>query len=228
MITPYKQSFRISQKFKNPRPNGPHQGFDLVGIEDKRIFSPVAGIVVRAGWENILQHGVGFGMRVVVRIGTSDMYMYFGHLSEICVKKGQAISPGAMLGREGSTGHSTGSHLHWEIRQDDRKARYRDIASYSNIPNEADGISRAGGFGTELMGIGTLKSGRNDFPYCIYNANLQAALNAAGYHCTPDGSFGPATLRALRLFQTDNRLTVDGKAGALTKAALLGASGWMK
>ena len=117
MIAPYKGTFRISQTWNNLRSNGTlHQGFDLVGIADKRLYSPVYGTVVRAGWENPKNAKQGWGRRVVVRIGKTRFYMYFGHLSSIAVTAGQTVKPGDLIGIEGSTGHSTGSHLHWEIR----------------------------------------------------------------------------------------------------------------
>ena len=50
MISPYKGTFRVSQEYKG----NDHRGIDLVGISDKRLFSPVVGTVVRAGWENPL------------------------------------------------------------------------------------------------------------------------------------------------------------------------------
>ncbi len=75
MIAPYKGTFRISQTWNNLRSNGTlHQGFDLVGIADKRLYSPVYGTVVRAGWENPKNAKQGWGCRVVVRIGKTRFY----------------------------------------------------------------------------------------------------------------------------------------------------------
>lgn len=87
-----------------------------MGIGDKSIYCPVYGTVIRAGWECATLPKKGFGQRVVVRIGSTAYYMYFGHLSKINVAVGQKLKPGDLIGVEGSTGHSTGSHLHWEIR----------------------------------------------------------------------------------------------------------------
>lgn len=145
MLSPYKGTFRVSQAFLGAA----HQGLDLVGMSDKRIYCPVSGTVVRAGWENPLRHGQGWGRRVVVAYG-GGMYMYFGHLSTITVKVGAQIAAGTQIGVEGSTGYSTGSHCHWEIRYLDRHDSYRDISAFSGIPNVASGkLLQAGGSAEE-------------------------------------------------------------------------------
>lgn len=95
LISPYKGTFRVSQAYRNLRANGTyHQGYDLVGISDKNIYCPIYGTVVRAGWECATLPKKGFGQRVVVRIGTTAYYMYFGHLSKISVTAGQEVEAG--------------------------------------------------------------------------------------------------------------------------------------
>ena len=212
MISPYKGTFRVSQEYKG----NDHRGIDLVGISDKRLFSPVVGTVVRAGWENPLVRSQGFGRRVVIRIGSSNFFMYFGHLSEINVVKGQRVKIGQQIGVEGTTGHSTGSHLHWEIRYGDVKSGFRDISSYSNIPNMQSREEKISSWGTELFGLSTLKEGQNDFPYCLYNANAQSVVGT-----TPDGFFGAGTKAKVMAYQKARRLSVDGKIGAITKAFMV-------
>lgn len=138
MISPYKGTFRVSQAYRNLRANGTyHQGYDLVGITDKNIYCPVYGTVVRAGWECATLPKKGFGRRVVVRIGTTAYYMYFGHLSKISVTAGQKLKPGDLIGVEGSTGHSTGSHLHWEIRINDIPTGYVSVSTLRKLPISA-------------------------------------------------------------------------------------------
>ena len=212
MLSPYKGTFRVSQEYKG----NDHRGIDLVGISDKRLFSPVVGTVVRAGWENPLVRSQGFGKRVVIRIGSSNFFMYFGHLSEISVSKGQRVKIGQQIGIEGTTGHSTGNHLHWEIRYNDVKSGFQSIAAYSNIPNMQSREEKISSWGTELFGISTLKEGQNDFPYCLYNSNLQSILKIEA-----DGIFRVNTENRVRKFQQDNHLEVDGKVGAVTKSVLV-------
>lgn len=134
MISPYKNTFRVSQAYRHLRSDGTyHQGYDLVGIGDKHIYSPVYGTVIRAGWECATLPKKGFGQRVVLRVGRTNYYMYFGHLSQINVAAGQKLKPGDLIGVEGSTGHSTGSHLHWEIRINDIKTGYVSVYHYAGI-----------------------------------------------------------------------------------------------
>ena len=212
MISPYKGTFRVSQEYKG----NDHRGIDLVGISDKRLFSPVVGTVVRAGWENPLVRSQGFGKRVVIRIGSSNFFMYFGHLSEISVSKGQRVKIGQQIGIEGTTGHSTGNHLHWEIRYNDVKSGFQSIAAYSNIPNMQSHEEKISSWGTELFGISTLKEGQNDFPYCLYNANAQSVVGTI-----PDGFFGAGTEARVMAYQKARGLSVDGKIGAMTKACMV-------
>lgn len=214
MITPYKGTFRVSQTYKNPRSNGPHQGFDMVGTPAKGIYSPVYGTVERAGWENPLLHGQGFGLYVRIRVGKTAYRMYFGHLSEIYVRTGQTVKPGALLGIEGSTGRSTGSHLHWEIRNGTAKRSYMSIAGYSNVPNACGMYT--GDQGISTLGIKTLRTGQNQYPYCLYNAALQGMLGLA-----QDGIYGSKTAAAVKDFQLRHGLEPDGLAGPATKAALM-------
>ena len=212
MISPYKGTFRVSQEYKG----NDHRGIDLVGISDKRLFSTVVGTVVRAGWENPLVRSQGFGRRVVVRIGNSDVFMYFGHLSEINVVKGQRVKIGQQIGVEGTTGHSTGSHLHWEIRYGDVKSGFRDISSYSNIPNMQSREEKISSWGTELFGLSTLKEGQSNFPYNLYNVNAQYVAGA-----TADGVFGAGTKAKVMAYQRAKNIAVDGKIGAITKAFMV-------
>jgi murein DD-endopeptidase MepM/ murein hydrolase activator NlpD len=59
----------------------------------------------------------GYGNLVIVDHG-QKYATYYGHLSEISVQKGQVIESNTVIGRVGSTGRSTGPHLHYEIRYD--------------------------------------------------------------------------------------------------------------
>lgn len=69
LISPYKNTFRVSQAYRHLRSDGTyHQGYDLVGIGDKHIYSPVYGTVIRAGWECATLPKKGFGQRVVLRV----------------------------------------------------------------------------------------------------------------------------------------------------------------
>lgn len=132
MNSPYNGKFRVSQQFKGST----HDGLDLVGVDSKEIHSTIDGVVERAGWENSANKKQGFGLYVRIKEkGTVDRY-YFGHLSEVKVKVGQSVKAGDVIGIEGSTGNSTGSHCHYCARGNASKSQIRDIPAISGIPNE--------------------------------------------------------------------------------------------
>jgi len=143
--SPYRGKFRISQQFKGDKfPSqvlpGSHDGFDLVGIDDKTLYATVAGVVVKAGWESETNHNKGFGQYVKIEDSANPgTFYYYGHMSEIKVKQGDVVAYGTPIGVEGTTGTSTGDHCHYCIRSttgDSRQNGCLDIVTMSNIPNE--------------------------------------------------------------------------------------------
>lgn len=132
MNSPYNGKFKVSQQFKG----SVHDGLDLVGIESKEVHSTVNGIVEKAGWENALNHKQGFGLYVRIKKNNSVDKYYYGHLSKVLVKKGQAVKIGDVIGIEGNTGYSFGSHCHYCARGNGSKQQIRDICTISGIPNK--------------------------------------------------------------------------------------------
>jgi murein DD-endopeptidase MepM/ murein hydrolase activator NlpD len=59
----------------------------------------------------------GYGLTVVLDHNKSTLQSLYGHLSEIFVQPGEKVEQGTVIGRVGSTGNSTGPHLHFETRQ---------------------------------------------------------------------------------------------------------------
>ena len=109
MNSPYMGRFQITQAFTSE-----HDGLDLVGLDSKQIHSTVNGTVIHAGWENPSNHSQGFGLYVCIRVGNQDYY--YGHMSQIYVSVGQTVKITDIIGLEGSTGYSTGSHCHYCCR----------------------------------------------------------------------------------------------------------------
>jgi len=87
-----------------------HRGLDLAAPRGTPVPASGAGTVAAAGWMG------GYGNGVVVNHGNGVETRY-GHLSSISVTAGQRVAKGEILGRVGSTGRSTGNHLHYEVRQ---------------------------------------------------------------------------------------------------------------
>jgi murein DD-endopeptidase MepM/ murein hydrolase activator NlpD len=88
-----------------------HTGLDFRGDAGDPIHATAAGTVVGAGWSG------GYGRMVEIDHG-NGLSTHYGHLSQIDVKVGDEIRIGQVIGRMGSTGRSTGPHLHYETRID--------------------------------------------------------------------------------------------------------------
>jgi len=88
-----------------------HRGIDIAAPYGKSITAADGGEVILAGWWD------GYGKAVVIDHGKSISTVY-GHMSRIYVKNGQKIKKGQVVGLVGSTGYSTGPHLHFEVRKD--------------------------------------------------------------------------------------------------------------
>lgn len=96
-----------------------HKGVDLVG-SDKTIVAPCDGWIGWAGYANDkAQGGHTHEWGNYVRLETADGYkIYLCHMASVSVKAYTKVKAGDVLGREGSTGKSTGSHCHFEVRKD--------------------------------------------------------------------------------------------------------------
>ena len=88
-----------------------HPGVDLAEVYGAEIHAAAAGRVVHAGPAG------GYGIMVEIDHG-NGLATRYAHMSEALVEEGQAVDKGAVLGRLGSTGRSTGPHLHYEVRVD--------------------------------------------------------------------------------------------------------------
>ena len=86
-----------------------HAGCDIGASYGTAIWAAAGGTVISAGWNG------GYGNCVMVNHGNGYTTVY-GHMSRIAVSSGQSVSMGQVLGYVGSTGNSTGPHLHFEIR----------------------------------------------------------------------------------------------------------------
>ncbi len=111
---PLHTSFRYSSPFgyrSDPFNGGRdfHPGQDMAGDYGSPIYATAEGIVIKAGWVN------GYGREVEIQHAFGITAIY-GHMSQIRVSVGQRVSRGDRIGDMGSSGRSTGTHLHYEIR----------------------------------------------------------------------------------------------------------------
>ncbi len=87
-----------------------HTGTDIGAAMGTPVLAAYSGKVEIADWVG------GYGKTVILNHGNNQQTLY-GHMSEIMVKPGETVEKGMVIGRIGSTGNSTGPHLHFEVRQ---------------------------------------------------------------------------------------------------------------
>ena len=131
MNSPFNGRFKVTQAYKGAE----HKGLDLVGLDSKEIRSTVDGIVEIARWENANNHKQGFGQYVMVREYGTDRCFIYAHLSKILVKTGDIVHVGTVVGIEGNTGYSFGSHCHYEVRDGGINGKSLNVSEISGIPN---------------------------------------------------------------------------------------------
>ena len=143
MRMPFSGEFRITKLYGAAPPPGmtysagKHPGIDLVSSGDKIVRAVTAGCVYRSGYDQY-----GWGKYTVVK-QNDGLYAIYCHMSKAYKSVGQQVKEGEMLGVEGSTGKSTGSHLHFELRKSysDKYATI-DPAGYLGLINKV-GIAKA-------------------------------------------------------------------------------------
>ncbi|MBZ6379709.1 M23 family metallopeptidase [Pacificimonas aurantium] len=102
-----------------------HQGQDFSGPHRSDIRAAAAGTVIRSGWWG------GYGRIVIVDHGRGIRTRY-AHLAETSVRRGDTVARGETIGAMGSTGRSTGTHLHFEVRIDGKPVNPRPFLEASD------------------------------------------------------------------------------------------------
>ncbi len=90
-----------------------HTGVDYAALHGTPVYATGDGVVLATGWDN------GYGNRVIVDHGFGYVSIY-AHLQRFKVKEGDTVKRGKLLGLVGNTGVSTGPHLHYEVRKDNK------------------------------------------------------------------------------------------------------------
>ena len=108
---PFRGSYPITQCSGGTDTSAYHTGIDYGCPLGTEILASAEGIVRFAGWDNY-----GYGKCVIIQHLDFNATLY-AHLSEILVKVGEKVTQGQLIGLSGSTGNSTGPHLHFEARK---------------------------------------------------------------------------------------------------------------
>lgn len=99
---------RITSGF-GPRWGRFHEGIDIAGATGASVRAAAAGVVRQSGWVG------GYGKLVVLDHG-DGLATYYGHNSQLLVTRGMSVERGQVISKVGSTGDSTGPHVHFEVR----------------------------------------------------------------------------------------------------------------
>ena len=95
-----------------------HTGIDIPAPYGSKVVAAASGKVIHAGWLG------SYGNAVIISHG-SGLYTLYGHNSSLTVKKGTTVGKGGQIARVGSTGDSTGNHVHFEVRKGANKREKR-------------------------------------------------------------------------------------------------------
>ncbi|MBR4960832.1 MAG: M23 family metallopeptidase [Clostridia bacterium] len=162
---PYRSgTVRVSSAYGTRTLNGVpelHKGVDLVG-SDKTIVAPCDGWIGLAGFANdAASGGKTHEWGNYIRIETEEGYkIYLCHLESVSVRERQKVKAGDVLGREGSTGKSTGNHCHFEIRKDGKST---DPTPFLGIANRIGSypvtVQTSTGKNTDYAGLVCEKAG---------------------------------------------------------------------
>ena len=115
----YKGRYKVSSPYGERNLNGIvafHKGVDFVGLDSKEIVSPVNGVVKSSAMITD-KSNLTWEWGNYIRIDTEDGHkLFFCHLNQRLVCVGQKVNKGDIIGIEGNTGYSFGSHCHFEVR----------------------------------------------------------------------------------------------------------------
>ena len=213
---PNYEEYKITSRFGKRTMYGvtrQHNGIDLVAKTSAGnsmtdyITAHTGGIVDDVGYNS------SAGNYVVIKVAT-DVYMVYYHMANRCIlKTGATVKKGDTLGYMGSTGNSTGAHLHFGIQQN---GQWIDPEPYLDKDFPVHSLRNP-----YTLKMESLRRGCKGEDVRA----LQYLLICRGYSCGDcgaDASFGADTEKAVKAFQSDCEIEVDGSVGPNTMGRLLG------
>lgn len=106
--------------------NSNHTGIDIRAAMGSNIYATASGQVIKAGWNT------AYGNMIIIDHGNGVTSLY-GHASKLLVKVGDTVSQGDTIMKAGSTGYSTGPHLHFEVRKNGTPQDPKKYVSYDGV-----------------------------------------------------------------------------------------------
>jgi murein DD-endopeptidase MepM/ murein hydrolase activator NlpD len=148
---PLRKEMRVTSKYgyrTDPitgKRNTWHGGLDLISA-DRAVLASVSGVVAVSQIVTDKSDPTWEWGNYVCILGDDGRYIYYCHLAERLVVVGQRVVAGQQIGVMGTTGYSTGVHLHFEVR--DASNKQMDAASYLGIANEVGEVATKADSGT--------------------------------------------------------------------------------
>ncbi len=149
---PFERGFRVASPFGRRvdpitgEPGSWHGGVDLVGLDGDRLVRAAAGgTVLRSRIVTDPADRTSEWGHYISVAGDDGFTVYYCHLESRSATAGERVEAGQVIGVEGSTGRSTGIHLHFEVR--DGAGNQTDPCAYLGIPNETGYIRSPSGSG---------------------------------------------------------------------------------
>ena len=126
------QNYSVSSKF-GMRGSSFHYGLDMPGVKGSNIYAAQGGVVKYFG-----NDPDGYGNYIILEHQRYKFCTLYAHLSAFSTSVGSFVTAGDVIGKMGSTGRSTGSHLHFEIRKNGIKFAFGEFqvrSLFKNIPD---------------------------------------------------------------------------------------------
>ena len=103
-----------------------HTGIDIRATTGSNVYATASGVVIKAGWNT------AYGNMIIIDHGNGITSLY-GHASKLVVKVGDTVNQGDIIMKAGSTGYSTGPHLHFEVRKNGTPQDPKNYLDYSDV-----------------------------------------------------------------------------------------------
>lgn len=165
----------ITSKFWEDRSGRPHRGVDLSASGNNvPLYSMCNGTVILKAFDS-----TGYGNYIIMKDSTSGLGFLYAHMSQVNVNQGDSVVIGEQVGIQGSTGYSTGNHLHLEMQNlSNRNWIYG--GNRSDYINPAEWIGYQEIIGDTLYYDGTpipyKEKKKRKFPWVIYKKDISLKI----------------------------------------------------